>query len=183
MNRFAALLERLVLTPSRNGKLTLLRDYLAATPDPDRGYAIAAIAGDLSIPNIKPALLREIIGERMDPVLFAYSYDYVGDLAETIALAWQRREGDRSGVNDLRLAAVVERLQRTGRTDRAEVVTGYLDALDASSRFALLKLVTGGMRIGVSARLIKQALSDHGTKDIAEIEELWHGIEPPYVAL
>ncbi|MCC0028931.1 MAG: cisplatin damage response ATP-dependent DNA ligase [Brucellaceae bacterium] len=183
MNRFASLLERLVLTPSRNGKLTLLRDYLAATPDPDRGYAIAAIAGDLSIPNIKPALLREIIGERMDPVLFAYSYDYVGDLAETIALAWDRREGGRPRENDLRLAAVVERLRRTGRTDRAEVVTGYLDALDASSRFALLKLVTGGMRIGVSARLIKQALSDHGGKDIAEIEELWHGIEPPYAAL
>ena len=37
MNRFAALLDRLVLTPSRNGKLRLLVDYFRSAADPDRG--------------------------------------------------------------------------------------------------------------------------------------------------
>jgi DNA ligase-1 len=75
MKAFADLLDRLVLTPSRNGKLRLLVDYFRATPDPDRGLALAAITGDLDIPSVKPAMLRALVIERMDPVLFAYSYD------------------------------------------------------------------------------------------------------------
>ena len=88
MHRFAELLDRLVLTPSRNGKLTLLTDYFRAVEDPDRGLALAAITGDLSIAAVKPAMLRALVTERMDPVLFGYSYDYVGDLAETVSLVW-----------------------------------------------------------------------------------------------
>src|SRR5262245_6931430 len=77
MDRFAELLDRLVLTPSRNGKLKLLSDYFRAVPDPDRGLALAAITGDLAIAAVKPAMLRALVAERMDPVLFGYSYDYV----------------------------------------------------------------------------------------------------------
>src|SRR6187431_2658408 len=88
MEAFAELLDRLVLTPSRNGKLKLLTDYFASTPDPDRGLALAAITGDLNITSVKPAMLRALVMERMDPVLFGYSYDYVGDLAETVSLVW-----------------------------------------------------------------------------------------------
>jgi DNA ligase-1 len=71
MKAFAELLDRLVLTPSRNGKLRLLVDYFRATPDPDRGLALAAVTGDLDIPSVKPAMLRALVMERMDPVLFA----------------------------------------------------------------------------------------------------------------
>src|SRR6187397_3032142 len=88
MNRFAELLDRLVLTPARNGKIRLLVDYFRAVGDPDRGLALAAITGDLAIAAVKPAMLRALIAERMDPVLFGYSYDYVGDLAETVSLVW-----------------------------------------------------------------------------------------------
>src|SRR5690349_18686366 len=88
MDRFAELLDRLVLTPSRNGKIRLLVDYFSTTADPDRGLALAAITGDLNIPAIKPAMLRMLVMERVDPVLFGYSYDYVGDLAETVSLVW-----------------------------------------------------------------------------------------------
>ena len=88
MQAFAALLDRLMLTPQRNAKLRLLADYFRATPDPDRGYALAALTGELDIPSVKPAMLRALVVERVDEVLFAYSYDYVGDLAETISLIW-----------------------------------------------------------------------------------------------
>src|SRR5262245_52890911 len=98
MEEFAALLDRLVLTPARNGKITLLVDYFRATPDPDRGLALAAITGDLDIANVKPAMLRGLVGERIDEVLFAYSYDYVGDLAETISLVWSGDEPVRANV-------------------------------------------------------------------------------------
>src|SRR3954469_18667876 len=88
MNRFAALLDRLVYEPSRNGKLRLMTEYFRATPDPERGYALAAITGALSFRHAKPGIIRALIAERADPVLFELSWDYVGDLSETVALMW-----------------------------------------------------------------------------------------------
>lgn len=183
MKAFADLLDRLVLTPSRNGKLTLLVDYFRATPDPDRGYALAALTEGLDIKGVKPALLKELVLERMDPVLFQYSYDYVGDLAETISLVWEPSDIEAAFEEDDRLSAIVERLQRLGRSETRGVMRSLLDRLDTSERFALIKLVTGGLRIGVSARLTKQALSIFGNKDVSEIESLWHGLKPPYLDL
>jgi DNA ligase-1 len=178
MQAFAALLDRLVLMPSRNGKLRLLVDYFATTPDPDRGHALAAITGDLSIASVKPAMLRALVVERLDEVLFGYSYDYVGDLAETIALVWPARN---EGAGAPRLHEVVQALHAASRLEGPRIVERLLDRLDASGRYALLKLVTGELRIGVTARLAKQALARFGEKDVIEIEEIWHGLHPPYV--
>ncbi|RUU69357.1 ATP-dependent DNA ligase, partial [Mesorhizobium sp. M7A.T.Ca.TU.009.01.1.2] len=182
MNRFAELLDRLVLTPSRNGKLTLLTDYFRAVEDPDRGLALAAITGDLHIAAVKPAMLRMLATERMDPVLFGYSYDYVGDLAETVSLVWPQTPGNIAN-REPTLGEVVAKLQAASRSDGPKVLAGLLDSAGISARFAIIKLVTGGLRIGMSARLAKQALADFGKVDVAEIEELWHGLTPPYTAL
>ena len=182
MKAFSELLDRLVLTPSRNGKLRLLRDYFADTPDPDRGYALAALTdGGLDIPAIKPAVIRALATERIDEVLFAYSYDYVGDLAETISLIWPEPEGAAANDPEPSLAFVVESLSRASRSEAPAKFAGLLDRLDPPGRYALIKLVAGGLRIGVSARLAKQALADFGGKDIVEIEETWHGLKLPYV--
>lgn len=185
MQRFAELLDRLVLTPSRNGKVKLMADFFGAVPDPERGHALAAITGDLDIKSVKPAMLRALMAERMDSVLFGYSYDYVGDLAETIALVWPSpHDGEaRAAPPPPSLAEVVEALDRVSRKEGPALVEAWLDRLDSSGRYALLKLVTGGLRVGVSSRLAKQALADFGGKPIAEIEELWHGLEPPYELL
>ena len=180
MQSFAALLERLVLTPSRNAKLQLIIDYLRHTPDPSRGWAIAAITGDLNIASVKPAALRELVAGRTDPVLFALSYDYVGDLAETISLIWPKRPGANRAPA---LHEIVETLMESTKAQGLLLVEGWLDALDSAGRWALLKLVTGGLRIGVSARLARQALADFGKVDVSEIEELWHGLSPPYLDL
>lgn len=182
MNRFAELLDRLVLTPSRNGKLTLLADYFRGVEDPDRGLALAAITGDLRIAAVKPAMLRALVAERMDPVLFGYSYDYVGDLAETVSLVWSP---PRSSITSHAptLAEVVEKLQSASRSDGPKVLASLLDSAGIEARYAIIKLVTGGLRIGVSARLAKQAVANLGPVDVAEIEELWHGLAPPYAGL
>ncbi|TCD16544.1 cisplatin damage response ATP-dependent DNA ligase [Oricola cellulosilytica] len=185
MKPFAELLDRLVLTPSRNAKLKLLVDYCAATPDPDRGYAIAAITRDLDILSVKPAMIRRLVEERVDPVLFGYSYDFVGDLAETVSLIWPTPHGraEDRGADDLTISTIVEALHSASRSDGPKLVEGWLDILDSQGRYALLKLITGGMRVGVSSRLVKQALADFGGKDVTEIEELWHGLTPPYLPL
>jgi DNA ligase-1 len=180
MHAFATLLDRLVLTPQRNAKLRLMVDYFRATPDPARGYALAALTSELDIPSVKPAMLRALVESRVDSVLFAYSYDYVGDLAETISLIWPARHGANRAPA---LHEVVERLQAASRSEGPKLVEQWLDALDATGRWALVKLVVGGLRIGVSARLAKQALADLGGKPINEIEEVWHAAAPPYAEL
>ena len=90
MNRFAELLDRLAYEPGRNNKLRLITAYFRDTPDPDRGYALAALTGALSFKHAKPGLIRDLIIDRTDPVLFGLSYDYVGDFSETVALMWPK---------------------------------------------------------------------------------------------
>src|SRR3954451_3327294 len=154
MRAFAELLDRLSLTAARNAKLTLVRDYLRETPDPDRGWALAALTGDLSFDAAQPAFIRKAVEERMDPQLFGWSYEYVGDLAETVALIWPARPGANREPD---LSEVVEALHSASRTEVPRLVEGWLDALDADGRWALLKLMTGALRVGLSARLAKTA--------------------------
>jgi DNA ligase-1 len=180
MIAFAELLERLVFTPSRNAKIALLRRYFARQPDPDRGIGLAAITGELSFTAAKPGLIRELAAARTDPVLFEWSYDYVGDLAETVALMWPAAP---TNAEPPRLAEVVETLEAAPKAALPGIVAGWLDASDASVRLALLKLITGGLRVGVSARIAKIALAEIGGVDPDEVEEVWHGLAPPYLPL
>ncbi|NHO33208.1 cisplatin damage response ATP-dependent DNA ligase [Acetobacter fallax] len=179
MIAFAALLERLAFTPSRNTKIALLKNYFAETPDPDRGFALAAMAGALSFSAAKPAMLRALAMERTDPELFALSYDYVGDLAETVALIWRDGVVRPNSVTP-GLAEVVAALEATPKADLPGLVAGWLDVSDSSSRYAILKLMTGSLRVGASARLAKTALAELGGITPDEIEEVWHGLEAPY---
>lgn len=182
MQAFAALLDSLIYTRSRNAKLRLIADYLRATPDPDRGWAMAALTGDLDLPAVKPALIRALIEARIDPVLFSMSRDYVGDTAETVSLLWP--EPDRPVENaPLSVADVVDRLMHLSRSDAPAALAGMLDRLNAEERFALLKMATGSLRIGVSARLAKTALAEAFGLDVDAVEEVWHGLVPPYAAL
>src|SRR5579863_4872361 len=180
MNSFAELLDALLFTPSRNGKLRLMAEYFASAPDPERGWALAALTGELSFAEAKPGQVRALVMARVDPELFAWSYDFVGDLAETVALIWPERPGA-NRVPDL--SEIVAELDAASRADAGERLARWLDALDATGRWALLKLITGGLRVGVSARLAKTALAEWGKMPIEEIEAVWHGITPPYGAL
>ena len=181
MQLFADLLDALSYQPARNGKLRLIEDYLRHAPDPDRGYALAALCGELDLPSLKPAALRDMTIARVDPELFGWSYDYVGDLAETIALIWPG--GDRTTHAPPRLSEVVERLRLAGRAEAIILMSDWLDGLDATGRWALLKLAAGALRVGVSARLAKTALSAIGTVSLEDIEELWPQHAPPYTEL
>ena len=184
MNRFAELLNRLAYEPARNSKLRLITEYFRSTPDPERGWALAALTGALSFPHAKAGLIRNLIAERTDTVLFELSYDYVGDLSETVALMWPsvssptpQREGE------ITLTSVVETLTRLGKAQLPQQLARWLDVLDETGRWALIKLVTGGLRVGVSARLAKAAVAALGASDAQDVELLWPGLAPPYVAL
>ncbi len=210
MNRFAELLDRLAYEPGRNNKLRLMTDYFRSTPDPERGFALAALTGVLSFQHAKPSVIRSLIAERVDPVLFELSYDYVGDLSETVALMWEPRPdaggspqphnvtssggqpsgaqetatgGDCPNHGELLLSSVITTLSSLGKTQLPGQLARWLDHLDEIGRWALLKLVTGGLRIGVSARLAKTAVATLGDKDPQEVELIWPGMRPPYLEL
>ncbi len=180
MIAFADLLERLVFTPSRNAKIALLRRYFATQPDPDRGFGLAAVTGELSFATAKAGLIRDLAASRVDPVLFDWSYDYVGDLAETVALIWPAQPTRSTAP---RLTDVVETLTTAPKAALPGIVAAWLDASDASTRLALLKLITGGLRVGASARLAKIALAELGNVAPDDVEEVWHGLSPPYRSL
>src|SRR5579864_5877219 len=123
MNRFARLLDRLAYKPGRNNKLRLIVNYFREVEDPDRGYALAALTGALSFKHAKPGLIRDLIAERTDPVLFGLSYDYVGDLSETVALMWPKAATQASSPLPPR-AARVEGGERTA-AGRSNPVPGH----------------------------------------------------------
>jgi DNA ligase-1 len=158
---FSRLIDALVFMPSRNGKIRLLTDYFATTQDPDRGWALAALTGGLDLPAAKPAMVRELVATRVDPALLGWSYDYVGDFAETVALIWPERP---TGASPPTITQVVAGVTGATRAETPAMIEAWLDACTADQRFALLKLITGGLRIGVSARLAKTARAGRSTK-------------------
>ncbi|MEM7565602.1 MAG: cisplatin damage response ATP-dependent DNA ligase [Pseudomonadota bacterium] len=209
MNDFAALIDRVLFEQRRNGKLRILADYFRDTPDPERGWALAAMTDALSFANAKPGLIRQLVEERVDPLLFRLSYDYVGDLSETAALVWpapNRARGYRAQgqepVDPPSLTDVIETLSTAKKSTLPDILVRWLDGLDEIGRYALLKLITGNLRIGVSARLAKTSLAvmangliegatiadetaEDGRRplDVSDVEEVWHGLEPPYTEL
>ena len=184
MIAFADLLDRLTLTPGRLAKLVLLKNFFAAEADPDRGWALAALTDGLSFATAKAGLIRAVAEARVDPVLFRLSYDFVGDLAETVSLIWPAMAlSAPPSLNEM-----VTALQTRRKADLPALLGGWLDGSGPSVRYAILKLITGALRAGVSARLAKTALADfaavHGQAiSPDDIEEVWHGLAPPYTAM
>lgn len=182
MEKFAALLDALVYTTSRNRKLALIAAYLRSTHDPDRGWALAALTEGLDFPAVKSSTIRALMIERVDPVLWALSRDFVGDTAETASLLWPEPK-DAVPQAPLTLVEVTTQLSNLTRVTAPKELPLLLDRMDARGRFALIKLATGGMRVGVSARLAKTAFAQAFAVAVEEVEEYWHALNPPYTEL
>src|SRR5262249_32689769 len=84
---------------------------------------------------------------------------------------------------DTSLTPLATPLASPGNAALPQQIARWLDELDETGRWALLKLVTGGLRIGVSARLAKTAVAALGDKDVDEIELVWPALGAPYLEL
>src|SRR6476659_8822983 len=126
MRALSQLLDDLVYTRSRNSNLKLIGAYLKETPDPDRGYGLAALTGTLDIPHVKPAAVRGLVEERIDPVLFYMSRDYVGDTSETVSLLWPTPPGEPPEVDDatIRISDAIDRLRAASKSDAPGILSG-----------------------------------------------------------
>ncbi len=187
MNSFARLLESLIFSPRRSVKQAHLVEWIAQTGFPDRGWGLAALIGDLDFPAVKAGIIRELAADTTDKYLFELSYDFVGDLAETVALLWPENKVDAPKNSETgqiaSLTEIVKRLSSVPRAEAKPVLADYLDQMNLSQRWALLKLATGGMRVGLSARMARLAIAEYYRCDIAEIEEIWPLLTPPYAGL
>ena len=180
MKAFASLLHDLILSQSRNRKVEMLASYFKVTPDPERGYALAILTGNLSFPLVKATQLKALMLERVDPVLFDYCRDYVGDLAETIAHLWPAQ----AGIFPNSLEEIIKTLDAGSRQECMRFIVEWLNACSSIERWALIKLITGGLRIGLSERLAKTALAQlSDARTVEDVEEVWHGLTPPYTDL
>lgn len=180
MEEFAALIDALVYTRSRNEKLRLIADYLVRTPDPDRGWALAALTEGLDFPAVKSSTIRAMLMERIDPVLWTLSRDFVGDTAETASLLWPAPAEHPSPPT---VSEAVDALTLMTRRSVQVDLPKLLDRLDPSGRYALLKLATGAMRVGISTRLAKTAFAQAFGVSVEDVEEYWHGLAPPFAEL
>ncbi len=181
MKQFSALLESLIFSPRRNVKLSHLAQWLQTTPHPDRGWGLAALNGEVHFTHVKAGIVRALAEQATDPELFALSYDFVGDLAETVALLWPAQPDNAAPIPAL--SDIITGLEQAKKKDVPMLMANWLGQMHVSQRWALLKLVTGGLRVGVSGRLSRIALSQAFDKPVAEIEEIWPLIEPPYDGL
>jgi len=176
LKEFSQLINQLILTRSRNRKIELLNHYFKNTENPDRGLALAILTGNLKIKNISISKIKELIKKEVDPELFDLSYDYVGDLAETIALIWPYKQKGKVP----KLNFIIDELENSSTTNITKLIKKYLSIFSENERWAFIKLLSGGLRIGVSTRLTKLSLIHNTTIEISEIEQIWHGVVPPY---
>lgn len=182
MQAFSDLLDNLIYTRSRNGKLRLISDYLKQASDPDRGWVLAALTGELDFPTVKASAVRNMAMERVDETLFRLSRDFVGDTAETVALIWPENS-ENTSQEHLSVGQIVDELAAVSRSEAPKLLANFMDIMGSNERYALLKLATGGMRVGVSARLAKTAFAQAFAMPIEDIEEVWHALSPPYLEL
>ena len=179
MEAFAKLLENIIYSPSRNQKIKLIIDYFKNNSDPERGYALGILTSNLKLSKIKNHELKKIVFLRFDENLFNLSYDYIGDTAETISLIWRSKNVIETNPCPS-LDQLIQKIFKYTKKDLIKYIIFLLDCLNSTQRWTLIKILTGGLRIGVSERLAKVALAKYGNKDIESIEKIWHGLQPPY---
>ncbi len=177
MKDFAALLDGLSFASSPAVRIRLMADYLERAPDPDRGWALAVLAGGLDAARIRPAALSALAAERVDGELLRLSLEFVGDPVETAALIWPD-----SGAAPCppALAEAVPALSGSSRPAAPRLLAGWFDRSEAPVRLALAQLAAGRQPPGVTPRLARTALAAAFKADLGAVEEVWHGQVPPY---
>ena len=182
MNRFSNLLNKLLLTTSRNKKKKILFEYFKQAHIKDKAWAFTILTNRFEKKFLKVIELKTLLKSKVDAELFKYSYDYVGDLAETISLIWPKRKIKKE-IN-LKLFELMEFLEKKQDKDKLiKELTLILDLSYEQQRFTIIKILTGGLRVGVSVGLIKESLVKYGCRSMSEIEEFWYGFKFPYTDL
>jgi DNA ligase-1 len=170
LKRFSELIQQLETSNKTNDKIAALVDYFSNADDRDKTYVIAMFTGKKPKRPVNTALLRSWATELsgIPPWLFQESYSSVGDLSETIALVLPPPEK----VTDRKLHEWITDLARLNGKSDEEKKAFILDAwnsLDTPQRFIFNKLISGNFRIGVSHKMLVNALAKQSDTDSNKI--------------
>ena len=160
MKRFAQLFKELEESNKTNDKVLSLANYFTQAEDRDKVWTIALLSHKRPKRTVSTTQLRSWAAEQSDlPVwLFESSYHIVGDLAETIALVLPKAQQKESrSLNDW-IEFIMELKNEEEEIKKERIVQAW-NSLGTQERFLFNKIITGGMRIGVSKKLMTRALS------------------------
>jgi DNA ligase-1 len=164
MKQFADLVNILGTSTKTNDKLNALSDYFASANDKDKVWVIALFSGRRPKRTISGSLIQQWCSELVNlPLwLFEESYHTVGDLSETVALLIP----DSLTIKDAEprpLHYFVERFQALEKADeetkKAFMIQSWRELATPVERFVFNKLLSGAFRIGVSQKLMVNALA------------------------
>ncbi|OYP35951.1 ATP-dependent DNA ligase [Rhodopirellula sp. MGV] len=161
MKRFADMYWRLDSTTKTNEKVAAMCDYFTQAPPHDAAWAISILSGRKIRQLVPSRLLRQWAAEEagIPDWLFEESYSSVGDLAETISLVVPPGES----VSDTSLVGWIENkllpLRPLTPEQQHDAVVEIWQQTDPAMRFVVMKLITGGLRVGVSKALVTRALA------------------------
>jgi len=176
MKAFSLLLENIIFSPSRNKKIDLISNYFKTADIKEKGFALGILAGTFKLATFGPSKLKAMIKKHVDSFLFDLSYDYVGDLAETISLVWPlQKKGQLPSLSNFILE-----LKNMPESESFKYIEECLSIADKTERWTIVKLLLGGLRIGLSEKLTKIALCHYSGRPLDKIEKIWHGLETPY---
>ncbi len=170
MKDFATLFTSIDESTKTTVKVAALADYFRTATPQDRLWTIALFTGRRPKRTITATRLREWAAEvsGLPDWLFEESYSIVGDLAETISLVLPPASKDA----DHSLTHWIDYIKTLSNRDDDARKAGILSAWDSlpnTERFLFTKLLTGGFRIGVSAKLITRALAQATGQPEAEL--------------
>lgn len=170
MRRFTQLIQQLETSNKTNDKIAALVSYFSTADERDKPYVIAMFTGKKPKRPVATALIRlwatELSG--IPDWLFAESYHSVGDLSETIALVIPPPPG----TSDRKLHEWIQDLAALNGKDDAqkkEFILHAWDTLDTQERFIFNKLISGNFRIGVSNKMLVNAISKQSDTDSNKI--------------
>ena len=171
MRRFAEMFTALDQTTKTKAKVGAMAAYFRTAPDQDKLWTIALLSGRRPKRGVTTTLLREWAAERAGiPLwLFEESYGVVGDLSETISLVLPPPEQpEAKSLSDW--ITVVRNLSTLEVEAKKTAILAAWDALGGAERFLFNKLITGGLRVGVSQKLMTRALAEATEIDEAELQ-------------
>ena len=178
MNEFYELLNNLLLTSSTKRKVNLIKIYFDKSEIDEKAWAFAILSNRLNRKYLTSSDLKELVKIKIDEELFKYSYDYVGDLAETISLLWKN---DNKEIKNFKLSKFMISLKNIqNKTELKNYINQILNQSSENQRYCILKILTGCLRVGVSNGLIKEALIKYGSRSSDEIDQLWYGFRSPF---
>ncbi|WP_410221291.1 ATP-dependent DNA ligase [Pedobacter sp.] len=170
MKRFAQLIQELELSNKTNDKIEALVTYFNEANQLDKPYVIAMFTGKRPKRPITTTLIKQWAIELsgIPEWLFTECYHSVGDLSETIALVLPVAENNIDKPLRQWITELVTLQNKTDEEKKHYVLASW-NSLTTQERFIFNKLISGNFRIGVSNKMLVNAIAKQSKQDANKI--------------